>query len=95
MGSVASPVLHFFFNAAVASALVELTHGMPMSSEIPSQMTTEGPPHGLVTLKFLKRIFSQTAFGLQVSLPTAVPYLPEEEPVKFSNKMLVMLTREG
>ncbi len=53
------------------------------------------PPQGLVTVKFLKRIFSQMALGLHVSDATARPYLPEVYPEKFSKTTLVMLTCDG
>lgn len=66
-----------------------------MSCEMPSHITTGDPPHGLVTVKFLNRMFSQIAFGLHVSRATARPYFPELYPEKFSKRTLVMFTRDG
>ena len=97
VGSTASGTVHLSASAAFASALVELTHGIPMPPLMLSHIMTGGPPHGEVTLKSLNLIFSQTAFGLelQVKDATARPYLPEVYPVKFSNRTLVMLTCDG
>ncbi len=89
--------LQVAFSAAVAWVLLEATQGIPTPSLIPSQMTTDGPPQGEVMLKFLKRILLQTASGLleQVRRAAACPYFPEVEPVKFSNRILVMFICEG
>lgn len=94
-GSVAIAVEHLSFNAAVASGLVDLTQGIPRSPLMPSQITTGSPPQGVVTLKFLNLMFSQTALGLQVRRATARPYLPDVYPEKFSKLTLLMLTWEG
>lgn len=89
--------LQVAFSAAVAWVLLEATQGVPTPSLIPSQMMTDGPPQGEVMLKFLKRILLQTASGLleQVRRAAACPYFPEVEPVKFSNRILVMFICEG
>lgn len=78
-GNVANGTVHVSASAASASALVELTQGTP-KSVMPSQMTTASPvPHGDVTVKFLKVMFSHTASGLvlHVSRATARPYRPD------------------
>lgn len=95
--SVAKGAVQVAFSAAVASGLVELTHGTPTPPFMPSQMTTGGSPQGLVTLKFTKVMLSQMALGLvlQVKRATARPYLPEVVPAKFSKRTLVMFTCEG
>jgi hypothetical protein len=83
-GSVASGPLHLSALAAIASVLFELTQSTPTSPEMLSQITTAllwavPLPQGEVTVKFLKVIFSQIAFGfeLHVKEATARPYLPE------------------
>lgn len=80
-GTVANGTLQVSLSAATASALVELTHGTPKSL-VPSHMITAGAvpfPHGEVTVKFLKTMFSHTASGLvlQVMRATARPYFPD------------------
>lgn len=82
-GNVANEVLQVSANAATASALVELTHGIPIPPWILLQITTALSvvplPQGDVTVKFLKTMFSQTAFGfeLHVREATARPYFPD------------------
>lgn len=95
LGRRAMLAVHLFANADRAWLLVEATHGVPMLPCMPSQITTGGPPQGLVTLKFLKTMLEHTALGLHVRRATARPYFPEVVPEKFSKVMLVMLTREG
>ena len=79
VGSSANGTVHLSARAAFASALVELTHGIPIPPLMLSQMMTGGPPQGDVTLKSLNLMFSQTALGLelQVNEATARPYLPD------------------
>lgn len=94
-GSDAFFAVHFFARAALASLLVALTQGTPMSPWMPSQMTTGSPPHGLVTVKFLNWMLEHTALGLHVRRATALPFFPDVEPDMFSNTTLVMLTWDG
>lgn len=90
-GSVANGTLHLSAFAAIASVLFELTQSRPTSPLMLSQMTTAGLAvpllQGEVTVKFLKVMFSQMAFGLelQVNEATTRPNLPLVEPLKFSN----------
>lgn len=82
-GNVANEVLHVSANAATASALVELTHGIPIPPLMLLQITTALSavplPQGDVTVKFLNTMFSQTALGfeLQVRAATTRPYFPD------------------
>lgn len=78
---VANGTVQVSFSAATASALVEEIHGTPKPLT-PSQIITALSvpfPQGEVTVKFLKTMFSHTAFGLvlHVRRATARPYFPE------------------
>lgn len=82
-GSVANGTLHLSALAAIATELFELTQSTPTSPLMLSHITTAllavPLPQGDVTVKFLKVMFSQMAFGLelQVKDATARPYLPD------------------
>lgn len=82
-GNVANGTLHLSALAAIASVLFELTQSTPTSPLMLSHMTTAlvavPLPHGDVTVKFLKVMFSQIAFGLELHVKeaTARPYFPD------------------
>lgn len=101
-GRVAKGAVHLSASAAIASVLLLGTQSVPRPPLMLSQMMTALfvvvlLPHGLVTVKFLKVMFSQTALGLelQVNLATARPYLPLVVPEKFSKDTFVTLTWDG